>query len=852
MKYNQQKLPRFNICHFYSFLASIASVLLAIQVPASPTATSNLPSVSITGTRTNASETLPMMSSIDPALIQIQRTGSTQNTLEVKYEITGTAKNGVDYKALSGIATIPAGKQVVQIEVLPITDMESEPLETVILTLKTSSTYNLVTPKSVTVYIQNRDMPSTSAAKITITKPTNQTKFKAPADITIEADAVDPNGYISSLEFYANSEKIGESRLYFFVAPKPGTVINHAFTWKNVPIGTYKIYAKATDSKGISVQSDSIEISVVSTVELPGVMVMATDSIASENRTNIGVFTFTKFGALDSELKVNYSVSGTASNGVDYALLPGQIIIPKGTLSTNLVVTAIDDTIRETNETVIVSLKPNELYSILYPSNAIVTLQDNDMMMTNQPPLVSIIRPTNNTVLINPTNLVIAVEAIDKETYVAKLEFIQDGVSLGTIAQNSASKSNIYEFRWSNPPVGTHLVTVKATDSQGLSSTSSSVKVIIKSSAATLAIVNPQTGAKYPAPANIAIDASAVDPAGAITKVTFYSGDKEIGVSQVMFIRQPEPGTLVKHAFTWTNVAIGTYSLTVKGYDTAGKQVVSPAVSISVTGVVARVVAERILPETYNPGTTLMVKTKITIPPTTSYTVYAVEEKPPTNWAVKEISDNGVWDAVSGKVKWGPFFEGSTRILSYAVTPPTNSTGIKEFTGMISLDGVSTTIGGAKTIKKLVLLYHPADKSPADWNISLDELTSYIFLWKKEKTIPQSYVTQAELIWRKSGLYKYLTDGTVPPKCWEPITTIKATAIASDGLPDQSNLLIRSFGDDILILFIGTPGQEYTIEATKDLNDWIPLTTLKANEAGFLEWIDAKALSNKNLFYRVR
>src|SRR6185369_11248390 len=48
------------------------------------------------------------------------RTGSTASSLAVNYTMSGTASNGVDYLTLSGVATIPAGSNGVDVVVTPI------------------------------------------------------------------------------------------------------------------------------------------------------------------------------------------------------------------------------------------------------------------------------------------------------------------------------------------------------------------------------------------------------------------------------------------------------------------------------------------------------------------------------------------------------------------------------------------------------------------------------------------------------------------------------------------------------------------------------------------------------------
>lgn len=77
---------------------------------------------------------------------------------------------------------------------------------------------------------------------------------------------------------------------------------------------------------------------------------------------------------------------------------------------------------------------------------------------------------------------------------------------------------------------------------------------------------------------------------------------------------------------------------------------------------------------------------------------FAVEEVIPPGWSVSTINANGEFDAASGKVKWGPFFESAPRTLSYQAVPPASASGAVAFTGVASFDGASIAVTGARHI----------------------------------------------------------------------------------------------------------------------------------------------------------
>jgi hypothetical protein len=94
----------------------------------------------------------------------------------------------------------------------------------------------------------------------------------------------------------------------------------------------------------------------------------------------------------------------------------------------------------------------------------------------------------------------------------------------------------------------------------------------------------------------------------------------------------------------------------------------------------------------YQPGTPLTVTNTVTC--NTGVGAYAVEDQPPAGWQVSQISDGGVFDTVNQKVKWGLFMDGTSRTLSYTITPPAGATGDAAFAGQGGFDGLLVAITG--------------------------------------------------------------------------------------------------------------------------------------------------------------
>lgn len=90
---------------------------------------------------------------------------------------------------------------------------------------------------------------------VTITSPRNDSTFAAGAQVTIVAEASDKDGYVVSLEFFANDTiKIGER------TTAPDSI--YSVTWTNVSPGIYTLTAVATDNQGHQRTSNRVRIQV--------------------------------------------------------------------------------------------------------------------------------------------------------------------------------------------------------------------------------------------------------------------------------------------------------------------------------------------------------------------------------------------------------------------------------------------------------------------------------------------------------------------------------------------------------------------------------------------------------------
>ena len=115
---------------------------------------------------------------------------------------------------------------------------------------------------------------------------------------------------------------------------------------------------------------------------IPQITVAATDANAGETvvgtTPNPGIFTLTRSESNINSLTVNYTITGTATNGTDYSQLTGTATFAAGSSTTTITVTPTDDLIFEGNETVTLTLATGTGYTLGTAQTATVTIADND------------------------------------------------------------------------------------------------------------------------------------------------------------------------------------------------------------------------------------------------------------------------------------------------------------------------------------------------------------------------------------------------------------------------------------------------------------------------------------------
>ncbi|HEY4414701.1 MAG TPA: hypothetical protein VGO57_03330 [Verrucomicrobiae bacterium] len=265
----------------------------------------------------------------------------------------------------------------------------------------------------------------------------NHATFYAPVDIPIFAyarSAIIPPfaipplgnknvGYVTNVEFFANGIDLGNgtdlSRTNLPILPTvfyPRSPLatpaqpQYCQVWTNAVAGSYVLTAVASYASGLANTSPPVNISILATITNSNstnlVSIDAIDPVAiagtnayvwrgvtnaTPSWTNWGVayqlftnwgpknatFAVRRYGNAVSNLVVNYKISGTASNGIDYVALANSVTIPAGSAYALIPIVPTDYLPAAVNKTVVLTLSSSANYVVRFPASAAALIWEN-------------------------------------------------------------------------------------------------------------------------------------------------------------------------------------------------------------------------------------------------------------------------------------------------------------------------------------------------------------------------------------------------------------------------------------------------------------------------------------------
>ena len=130
---------------------------------------------------------------------------------------------------------------------------------------------------------------------------------------------------------------------------------------------------------GYTVGAPSNAVGTILNDDVPSATIAVSPAGVAEDGAPNLVYTVTLSSAPNSPVSINYTVSGTAINGTDYATIASPLIINTGLTTGTITVNPTADATIESNETVSITLNAGAGYTVGVPNNAVGTILNDDL-----------------------------------------------------------------------------------------------------------------------------------------------------------------------------------------------------------------------------------------------------------------------------------------------------------------------------------------------------------------------------------------------------------------------------------------------------------------------------------------
>jgi RHS repeat-associated protein len=358
---------------------------------------------------------------------------------------------------------------------------------------------------------------------VSIASPANGAVVLPGAAVTVTANAADPDGTVSKVDFFDGATVIGTATAAPFSATFTPAAGSHSLT----AVATDNL-GRSTTSAAVSIRSDAAPtVSITSPASGTVFASPASFTIAATAADSDG--TISKVEFFDGATLV---ATATAA--------------PYSVSLANVAPGTHGYTARATD------------------NNGAVTASAAVSVIVNTLPTVSLTSPAAGASFNAPASIALAADAADADGTVAKVDFYQGTTLLGT------ATAAPYGFAWTNVGSGSYSLTAVATDNRGGTASSAAVAITVNA-APSVSITAPASNALFPAPATITVTADATDPDGTIAKVDFFQGATLIGTA-----------TAAPYSVTASDLASGSYSFTAVATDNSGATTSSAPVSVRV------------------------------------------------------------------------------------------------------------------------------------------------------------------------------------------------------------------------------------------------------------------------------
>lgn len=311
----------------------------------------------------------------------VSRSVALASSTTVNLTASGTATSGSDYTGSVTSVVIPGGALSATVAVDPTADATPEGDETVTLTVASGSGYSVGAPASATGTIQNDDVltPTVSiavspasvsedgATDLTYTVTRSVASASAlTVNLTASgtaASGTDYTGNVATVTIAANATT--------------ATLVIDPTVDANVEADETVILTVATGT-GYTVGAPASATGTILNDDVPSASIaVAPASVSEDGATNL-VYTVTLNQASLTATSVNFTVSGTATSGTDFAAVSSPLVIAAGATSGTITINPTADATTEVDETVVLTLSAGAGYTVGAPAAATGTILNDD------------------------------------------------------------------------------------------------------------------------------------------------------------------------------------------------------------------------------------------------------------------------------------------------------------------------------------------------------------------------------------------------------------------------------------------------------------------------------------------
>jgi len=314
-------------------------------------------------------------------LITVKLSAASYQDITVSFTVSGTASGGgVDYIITSSPIVIPAGDSSFPIVVDVNDDVIDEDDETVIVTMGAVINATKALPDQHVLTITDNDAPplvsftwESQIGDETVGSMTVQVKLSAASSKQITVPFSVGGSATRGTDYTIDSTPL--------VIPPGGltasTAINVIADSDNTE-GEETVVLTLLTPTNATIGSPSIHTATIATVPVIPVVFFSSSLQSGYEDAGQMVITAVLSAASSQNVTVPFSVSGTATRVSDYTITSSPVVIPAGGSSVNIVVTLIDDTLDEFDETVVVTMGTPINATKGTPSVHTATILDND------------------------------------------------------------------------------------------------------------------------------------------------------------------------------------------------------------------------------------------------------------------------------------------------------------------------------------------------------------------------------------------------------------------------------------------------------------------------------------------